>query len=303
MANASKEIVFYLAEVVDTHDDNGAGRIRAFIPTIDGDIKMKNDKPLRISDVPYAFPLLPKHLHVVPRIGEAVLVTTQKLGDMATRFYIGPLISQPYHMDWESPFKHVTNVLPGPGGEEYAIQQSPVMDPENEGTLPDDRDIAIEGRGNTDIVLKENEMRLRCGYKENPGTKVSKDRLHRNKTDQGYIQLRFNKSGRNSNKKYASAVNVVGDRINLLSHDSPDYFDLNDPKELISEATMEKILKEAHPLVYGDILIEYLKKLIAVFRTHTHPFAMDPPCLNDAQVAAIDESQLDEMLSKSVRTN
>lgn len=302
MANPTEKILFYLATVEDNVDEKGGGRIRARIPTIDYTF----GETLRIEDVPYAFPILPKHLHVVPKIGDTVLVMLQQLGNTkGQRFYIGPLISQPYYMDSEPGITHVQSVFDG--GSVIAPKPAPSLDPLNRGTLPKESDIAIEGRGNTDIVLKENEIRLRCGYKDDPKTVPYQNRLHRNEhKDQSYIQLKFDKKNRNNKDKvkaYASAVNIVADRINLLSHDSADYFDLNDPENLITDDTMNKVLKDAHPVVYGDVLIEYLKKLISVFMNHTHPFPMDPPCIDEAQMAQINPSQLDSMVSQSIRVN
>lgn len=295
----SDKALLYITEVISTYDENDGGRIKVRISPYD-----LPDTP--IEELPYVFPLLPKHLHVNPKIGELVLVIFQKQGAAKSdRFYIGPIISQPYDMDMGGIYtgRALLNGCTVSGKPQPRVD----MDPENAGTVPERDDIAIEGRKNSDIVLKDNEVRIRCGHKEEPDSTDRSNRLHRNRRDPAYIQMKFDRSRRMTSKssddRYSSSVNVVADRINLLSHDSPDNFELTDPNELISENTMSKIMREAHQMVYGDELVKYLKKLVDIFEKHTHPFAMDPPCLDSTQKAAINTSQLDGILSNSIRIN
>ena len=78
-----------LGEVVDIKDVNNGGRIRARIRPTDNTIKLDNK-------IPYAFPLLPKMLHVKPKLHEMVLVVLSDDKDEGSqRYYIGPVISQP----------------------------------------------------------------------------------------------------------------------------------------------------------------------------------------------------------------
>ena len=147
----------------------------------------------------------------------------------------------------------------------------PDNDPENEGSCPNRDDVAVQGRGNADIILrydkarKYDDVRIRCGFKKNPTGPV-KNALHFNRTDLSYILMRYKKTKDHKGNEYCSSVNIVADRINLLSHDSKNFFTLNDRKDLISDEEMKKILKVAHPLVYGDELIEFLKDFILYHR-------------------------------------
>lgn len=106
----------------------------------------------------------------------------------------------------------------------------------------------------------------------------------------------------NKGNEFSSVANIVADRINLITHDSINYFNTTDSNSLISDDTLLKILDEAHPLPFGDQLMDFLTKLIRIFREHTHPFPMDPPCLTqpDKQILATD---LTKMLSQGVRIN
>lgn len=279
------------AKVISVDDKYYGNRIKVRLGGLDAD---KNDE-----DLPYCFPLLPKLVQVFPKVGESVVVILEKNGSSLTnRFYIGPVLSQPYFFNQEMYDLTAFNMLLN---RKTMPQQHPEMDPLNNGTLPDREDIALIGRENTDVVLKPNELRLRCGYKENP-TGPIKERLHFNKIDPAYIQLKYKKMKDNNNKEFSSSINIVADRINLLSRDSKTFFNLTDQKDLITDETLMKILDEAHPLVYGDELVSFLKQLIEVFRTHTHPFSMKTPSFTKSDNTVL-EQNLDEMLSKAVRIN
>ena len=77
----------------------------------------------------------------------------------------------------------------------------------------------------------------------------------------------------------SSVINVVANRINLLSHDGPKSFELTDPKELITDDEQEKINNESQSIVYGDKLVEFLELVKTFVKYHVHPYhgkAPDP---------------------------
>lgn len=283
----------YFAEVRSVEDTKAGLRIKARIPYVDALIR-------KDSELPYAFPLIPKMLHVNPKVHECVLVILQTQGETkGDRFFVGPVISQAYQMNHD-PYDYSARSL-FLGREESKVLPDPKMNPENDGSLPDRDDVALQGRKNTDVILKDNEVRIRCGFKKEPNGKP-KNTLLFNKSDMAYIQMRYNKAKDEKNERYSSVINIVADRINLLSHDSRTYFNLNDPKHLITDDEMKRILEEAHPLVYGDELIALMKKLIDLFQEHTHPFPQKPPTFIGTQLDTLN-TDLTQLLSKSVKTN
>ena len=213
-------------------------------------------------------------------------------------WFIGPIISQQYALKSEN-FYSALSVLDN--GRITTPLPRPELNPDNEGTIPDREDIALQGRDNADLILKENEVRLRCGFKRNGAISPEKSLIF-NREDLSYIQMKYKKLKDHKGNDFASTINVVADRINLLSHDSTTPFTLNNRKELITDDELIRILEQAHPLPYGDKLIDFLKQLIEVIRTHTHPFAMDPPCFTTPQTKVLN-TDLDEMLSNSIRIN
>jgi hypothetical protein len=69
----------------------------------------------------------------------------------------------------------------------------------------------------------------------------------------------------------SSVINVVANKINLLSHDGND-FNLTDPESLITDEEQERINNEAHPIVYGDKLVEFLNLVKEYVKLHVHPY-------------------------------
>ena len=61
------------------------------------------------SNIPWAFPLLPKTFQSIPKVGEAVLVFYYG-GNNGQRFYIGPIISQP-QFNIKAPRDYGTSLL------------------------------------------------------------------------------------------------------------------------------------------------------------------------------------------------
>lgn len=281
-------------------DDKGGLRIKVRIEPDDNDCET-------VEDLPYCYPLIPKHFHINPKVGEMVLVILGTLGaTRGRRWYIGPMISQQYFLD-KDPYKYSARSLLDNGKYVQPLPK-PEMNPENEGTYPDQDDIALQGRQNADLILKNNEVRLRCGFKKEP-TGLPKNTLLFNKEDLCYIQMKYiNQKGYRGGiigkdgRSFCSVINLVADRINLLSHDTKMPFKLNDKKDLITNETQQSIDNNAHPLVFGDELIVFLKKMMELIRTHTHPFAMDPPEFTTPQTSVLNED-LNKMLSDSIKIN
>ena len=84
--------------VIDVEDKGQAGRILV-------DIKGVDDKTNN-SDRSWAFPFLPKHLQVMPKVGESVFVIKLDLNDKTyvNRYWVGPIISQPQKLNKDPHF-------------------------------------------------------------------------------------------------------------------------------------------------------------------------------------------------------
>jgi hypothetical protein len=102
--------------------------------------------------------------------------------------------------------------------------------------------------------------------------------------------------------KNTSVINLVANKLNLISHDGEHTFNLTDPKSLITDDEQEKINNEAHPIVYGDTLVEFLNLVKKFVATHVHPYHGLPP---DPSTITTDVLRFDlnTILNKNINTN
>lgn len=284
-------IVLKICQVIDIYDDTDGERIKVKLSPEDD--KIDNTK------IPYAYPLLPKMLHIKPKVGEFVLVVlTETSNGHSNRYYIGPIISQPQFMEEDSYINRALSLYPG----RYNLPDiAPRTNPESHGALANDNDIAIYGRKKTDAILTDSDVRIRCGsrleeFNENGGIVF-------NRLDPAYVLLRHTDDKKGTPpEEYRSTATVVADKINLISHQSKTPFRVTDKNKLIADDEMQKIIDTAHLLPYGDILIEFLKIFLRAFELHTHPYPGMTPCTTSEFIEAT-TYDLKKILSESVRIN
>tara|TARA_B100000575_G_C23068348_1_gene615275 strand:- start:22 stop:1344 length:1323 start_codon:yes stop_codon:yes gene_type:complete len=420
-----------VAEVMSVDDPKKTGRIKVRIDGID-----KSD--ITVESLPFCVPLTPRFLNVMPKVGELVLVFQyeHKKGIKYTefssqRFWIGPVISQSNKLGYD-PAVDARSIMTGGKFKVPDITLSNTT-----GVFPNDDDIALQSRGNTDVILKEGQIWIRAGkYKE------TEERNQFNDRDLGYIQVKYGgnelvrtledkvitnyvydkaetsinvqidtinsndqilagnltpneysqstktivrilvkKIKNNSilleqnfftpgfpnresaiiaattaikpfvvgkwklksnadeilkeyggdlalktrvaffkgNKKEvkktvkvvkmktntdksSSVINMVGNKINLISHDGPHTFNLTDPEELITTEEQKKINNEAHPLVYGDILVEFLELVKSYVAGHTHNYHGMPATELPNKINVL-KFDLDSILNKNINSN
>lgn len=277
-----------IAKVESVFDEHDGQRIKARV--------LPEDRTKSLTEIPYAFPLLPKMVHVMPKVGEAVLILCSDLSNAESqRYYLGPIISQPQFMDYDTYSMGATTLLNGGVG---IPMQSLETIPESHGALPKNEDVAILGRGVSDIILGDNDVEIRCGVRNRDN--FDKNKIIFNRTNPAYIKLKQHDNTLNDNS--SSTVSIVGENINLLSTASRDYFELSNRDELILDDEMNKILEEAHVLPFGDILVEFLKKFLKAFNAHTHAYSGLPP-VQETTMMDLNSFDMDSMLSDNIRIN
>jgi hypothetical protein len=276
------------------------------------------------SKLPYAFPLLPKMLHVKPKVGEGVFVfLTEEDNSMSQRYYIGPVISQD-HRIFKDNYLYATSFM---RGTPFKPDIAPRTKSEMNGILPNDDDIVIRGRKNADIQITNDDVRIKSGVKVvNDGDEYD---MWFNTQDPAYVKVKYHPDGLRKkevesvsyggNKKFnvefkeqkeqvKSTVTVVADKINLLQNHSKEVeFKTTDNTDLITDDELKRALDEAYKLPYGEKLVEILSLFIDAFIKHTHPFSMLPPCnangipdLKDKKTEYLDNGK---MLSDAIRIN
>lgn len=296
-------------------DEFGMGRIKV---RIKGAESVGGDDGIENKNLPWSHPLIPKHISTIPKVGEIVWVfiinNKKKHSD---RLYIGPLTSQLQLLNKDSGF--ISPLRPFTFGQQDGDQAvtgekiSTTILPELIGVFPNPEDISIQGRFNTDITQKHNQIVIRAGKFET--SENNKFRIKFNSKTQGFIQIKNNViiSEKDVEAKESGTVtNIVSNKINLLTHKggSPR-FNLTDQEQLITDEEMLNILNDAHQLPFGDVLLDYLKLLKNAILSHVHNGNGNPSTDltssgNIQSIANLKANAKDlenKMLSKNIRIN
>lgn len=284
---------FFKGIVLSNNDPNDAGRIKVRIKGVDDSIVD--------GELPFCFPMLQKFFHVTPKVGEVVFILIPSAKNpYSDRVFFGPIVSQPQMLFKDTYLDGATSMLNSGFMRE---KPSPSSIPENKGVSPNKEDVAIQGRDNSDLIFKPNEVIIRAGKFDLNTAKGEIPKF--NLVNPSYIQVKHNLNLNNQRIK-SGAINIVSDKINLITHkDGAPRFILNNQDSMISKEELDKIINEAHPLVFGDTLIKYLRLLRDAFLNHVHAYnGLKPEDLSG--VNDIEEClkfDLDSMLSKNIRIN
>lgn len=237
----------YWGEVVSIKDDTDGGRIKVKIPELDTKTPDVN--------LPYCYPLIPKFIHIYPKVGEIVRIVLEDVNTpQRSRFWVGSVISQLQNVKYDNGFRALstTNI-----GQTTPLQAISTI-PDAKGVFPLKEDVALIGRDNTDVILREKEVQIRAGKHELNNV------LALNKQNPASISLTYEQvSG-----KTRSTTLVLSDKIAFISHDGIPKFKATD----IDEKERNKIIKEGHPTVRGDVLAEILEIYRQAIINHVHPY-------------------------------
>lgn len=240
----------YYGEVISVYDDSDGGRIKVRIELFDGEIPNKN--------LPWSYPLVPKFFHIYPKVGEMVRVLVEDIRyPERGRFWIGSIISQPHKLHFDSIYTSLSTT-------DMAVtrpDKAPHTYPESKGVFPEKEDVAIIGRKNTDVVLRENQLAIRCGKHEND------DILKLNKKNPSSITLTYEKI----DDEDVSSTIVLSDKIVLISHNGIPKFKANEYN--INKEDREEMFLNAHPLPRGDVLIAALDIMRKAIINHVHGYS------------------------------
>jgi len=266
-------------------------------------------------DIPWSFPLLPKIIQSIPKVDETVLVLYDAESN-GQRYYIGPIISQPqFNTKCGNP-KDATSLLKEP------YHNNPLESISKEdatiGAFPKQTDVAIIGRGSEDILMryntkrngievKESEIQLRAGIrKEADGTDKPNmiGNIIFNNLDPAYIQLKYkNKLAKKANNEANSIINMVADRINIMSNKDDSISDnIHDKDSMIKDEKMDEIMNSLHQVPMGDKLVELLEIMKGCIMHHVHPWNGLEQCGDwGGYINKLDGYDINSILSKYVR--
>jgi len=272
----NKTFIYY-AEVVDNNDPTESFRIKCRIPDID-----KITTPL--SELPFATPLLPRHLNILPKVGETVKVFLNS-EDTRNREWIGPVITQLQNVDYQSYF---VNAFNGKTFENVSSNTPISQIPEMNDVYPNKNTIALIGRGSTDIQLQNDAILIRAGKYDNNIIIDEFDKLIAlNRKNPAQIELKWD--GETSN------TNIISDTINLISHEG-------NPKVSFNGVDLD--INKLHPLPYGDVLLEFLELIKQFALTHIHSGSRLESNIGSGQLEKIKNFDLSRILgNQKIRIN
>ncbi len=252
--------------VCSIDDPKGLGRIKVKIP---GNSTTLGDGETPISELPWCYPLTSKFLMTVPKVNETVFVFIfNKQNAYQDRLYLGPIISTLDKLNYDPSITSLSSFSFGQIGPNVDINRIPAL----KGVFPSNDDVSIQGRYNTDLTFKNNEFVIRAGKFEasNPNDNNPYP-FQFNISTQGYFNIRNNVPISNNTTQNGSVANIVANKINLITHkDGNPRFNVTNQDNLVSNDEILNIIQNAHPLPFGDILIQYLRLLKNAFINHVH---------------------------------
>lgn len=158
-----------------TNDNSEQNRIRARIVSLDenGNIKGKvsineenynkysgKDRGIADNELVLCMPLLPEFFHVRPQVGEMVFVIMENPKDNAgVRYWIGPIISSKLKLKFQS-YEDSVKMF---NKTDFISNRKIGSVVELVELFPEESDIAIQGRNDADLILKNREVLLIAG--------------------------------------------------------------------------------------------------------------------------------------------
>jgi hypothetical protein len=247
----------YFGEVISTFDENEGGRIKVRIPDLDTNTEDQN--------LPDCYPLLPKFFHVFPVVGEIVRIFLEDTRyPQRGRLWQGSVISQLQNISFDPRITALNTTNVNLGNPATALSKIPSA----QGVFPTQNEIALLGRNNADIILRNNETEIRAGKH------IIDNVLERNTLNPSSLKLTIETvtGGTANEPKTRSSQVMIADKIAILSHDGIPKF----PAINIDSETRDRIFKEGHPMTRGDILARILEIFRDAIVQHVHPYPRLP---------------------------
>jgi hypothetical protein len=276
------------------------------------------------TEIVWAIPLLPKHLQIMPKVGEKVKLMFFDMGSpQLNRVWVGPLVSQKDKLSYQ---ENVTagnilntsilnKLLKNVSGNNKNLRTGDKKIGKFRGGFPDKEDIALMGRNNADIILP---TRSTKNDKLNRGGEVliragkfdfnNVGKLSLNTTNPGYLRIKVIESQNSFNAidtRPKTMSMLFSDYISLVSYNNnvvgkPYRTEVN--PIIGNDADMLQTHNSLSPLIRGDVLVEFLELLRDYVKNHNHPYHK-LPSTNANSKDKIEQFDLERLLSQGIRIN
>ena len=267
--------VIYPAVVTSTDDPLGQNRIKARIISLDDneEIVGGKDKDKTDENLVYCYPLVPEFFHVRPIAqqkdsdgniitqGEMVwLILENPSDDTAPRYWIGPIISSQIKLKFQSYSEAIQMTDITSFNLNLALNNSF----KSNSVLPQQSDVAVQGRDDADLILKPRELFLTAG-------KFIPNTIEINTISPSNIRLKQFENNQIGPLKTFSQANIQSTNINIFSP-LGKFRDKNLSKFEVNEnlKSYGDLASSLHPAVFGDELVKLLDIIIRVLLTHVH---------------------------------
>ena len=319
--NQSNRIV-YPAAVINNNDPLGMNRIQARIVNTDensssgrqeerkqlGNTKTGKDKDKLDENLVWCIPWVAEHLHLRPQAekrdeegnilaeGEMVFLILENPSDSSSpRYWTGPIRTSQLKLKYQS-FSDAKSI--------YTITRAstdnvPSQNPALADILPGESDVALQGKDDADLILKQQEALLIAG-------KFNKGTLQRNTLHPSSIQLKqFTIQKEDEEIKYSQA-NLTSTNINIFSPDGK--FRGPNAEAAEKNPSLEdwgELANSLHPAVFGDELVNLLDLMIRIMLNHIHTPQESLVPTDDSGVLSefTVDGRLQELISYTLRIN
>lgn len=296
----------YPAIVINTDDPTDQGRIKARIIELDKDGKQRGGRDRDILDdkLPFCVPMIPFFFHARPDVGEMVYVILENPSDnSAPRYWIGPIITSKIRLDFQA-YEEAVKVF---DYTDFAGNANIMNDIAASVIFPQSGDVALQGRDDSDIILRPREVYISAGkFKKGDKGKSFEPNIEA----PALIQLKqfdfIKENESDEGLSNFSQINQIGTNINLYSprgkFRKPSQAALEDNKDLKDFGNLANSL---HPVVFGDELVKLLDLIIKTLLNHIHQpqNPLVPISESDELKAYTIDGKLQNLISNHIRVN
>jgi len=267
----------YYGEVISIDDVTDGGQIKVRINDFDGQTLD--------SDLPDAYPIIPKFLHIYPQVGEVVRVFLEDIRyPQRGRQWVGSVISQPHKIGRDGFLTALSTTNVGLASPDRA----PSTYPDAVGVFPDINSIGLTGRDNTEVMLNPKQILIRAGRH------VDGNMLSLNKLNPATIQMDYIVSGTTTQ----SSIIHLANKIALISHEGNPKL----PAINYDADTIAKVFNEAHPMVRGDLTVQIFEIIRDAIILHIHGYS-NLPADKDDIITKLQKIDFTQILQNNIRIN
>jgi len=308
-ASIENDRAIYPAIVVPygTNDNSEQNRIRARIVTLDDDGKIQGkstsnnqenfnnyagkDRGISDDSLVLCIPLLPEFFHVRPQVGEMVFVIMENAKNSASvRYWIGPIISSKLKLKFQS-YEDSAKIF---NKTDFLSSKKINSSLDLASVFPAESDVAVQGRNDADLILKNREALLISG-------KLNENNFTINEETPSYLNLKQIRASQQTQESTISPdpthnINVsisldVNNRFvgKIIVTELKNNFELKNELNTFVERKQtvdwlnEKIkeAKQKYKLWVFTSTEDEFKNLPATFDTKKTPSATTPPTNNE----------------------